>query len=69
MIHIFQNTFTGTTWLPDGAWQDITEQNPYVPTVGAVVKNLTVKFFKSLKKIKAHKKNKILIPNAKNFTI
>ena len=44
-IYIFQNTFTETTWLPDGVGQDVTEQNPYVPTAGVVAKNLTVKFF------------------------
>ena len=45
MIYIFQNTSTGTTWLPDGVGPDVTEQNVYVPTAGAVAKNLTVKFF------------------------
>ena len=44
MIYIFQNTFTGTTWLPDGVGQEVTQQNLYVPTAGAVAKNL-LKFF------------------------
>ena len=44
-IYIFQNTFTGTIWLPDEVGQDVTEQNPYVLTAGVVAKNLTVKFF------------------------
>ena len=40
-----------------GVGTDITEQNSYVSTAGAVTKNLTVKFF-HWKKIKAHKKRK-----------
>ena len=26
------NTFTGTSWFPDGVGHDVTEQNRYVPT-------------------------------------
>ena len=44
-VFFFQNASTGTTWFPDGVGPDVTEQNPYVPTAGAMAKILTVKFF------------------------